>query len=454
MAKLEAAVLQMDGVALKPPPPIVEIGKRLRLAFVRSKPVGYSDLSHSELRKLPFAYWLAAEPSLEKTDPELLRLYWTVHLPEALQSSPRRAKRWLSTLFFTYCEYFDSANPEFLDFATRFLSALQQAQGLFAEKLRGMHRTHSFFSPGDVASRLANSFFLDHQNTVDMQLADMLLWPRFVVSGLGCAVFKAGLSLPGVHYKQTQTIIRIMDWNKLLPADVVKTDLRVPFANAMLSHWGREKPADSIKNILIDFFVRVYGDPRFSGHRQFQWHGVAPQAMGSFLNWLTGDTLRGFMKLLQRTADDIWVHRQKFWMAYYEKGCIDEAWLALGYDAFLQASKLKSDEKGMGFGRIESGASNNQSVLLLKIGDLIFTEWSHNGSLRASHQSDEMAPNLYQNIYQGAALRSIVSMDFHYGMNVNPQLVHSNSSGGTWQRKARDFICRHTGVCLTDENIL
>jgi hypothetical protein len=176
--------------------------------------------------------------------------------------------------------------------------------------------------------------------------------------------------------------------------------------------------------------------------------------MGSFLNWLTGDTLRGFMKLLQRTADDIWVHRQKFWMAYYEKGCIDEAWLALGYDAFLQASKLKSDEKGMGFGRIESGASNNQSVLLLKIGDLIFTEWSHNGSLRASHQSDEMAPNLYQNIYQGAALRSIVSMDFHYGMNVNPQLVHSNSSGGTWQRKARDFICRHTGVCLTDENIL
>ena len=196
------------------------------------------------------------------------------------------------------------------------------------------------------------------------------------------------------------------------------------------------KPSDSIKNILIGFFLKDYGDPRFKGHRQYQWEGVDSEAIATFLNWLTGDTLRGFMKLLQRTADDIWMHRQKFWMAYYEKGYIDEAWLALGNDAFRQAEQLQSDQKGMGYGRLESGATNNQSVMFLKIGDIIFTEWSHNGSLRANHENEA------------------TTMDFHHGMNAHTSLVHSNSSGGTWQRKARFFISRHTGVFLNDWDIL
>jgi hypothetical protein len=454
MPRLEEAVRLMDEVAVQAPPPMPEIGKRLRLAYLKARTSAYADLSRSEIRRMPFAYWLDKEPSLQQTDPELIRLYWDEYLPEAVQSSPRRAKRWLSPLFFTYCEHFDPANPTFRDFANRFLKAIALAQGLFAEKLRELHRTHNFFSPTDAPPRLANFFFLDQSKSIDTLMMELLLWPSFAMSRFGTAIFNAGLQLPGERLKQGQTILRLMDWNKRLPAPVVKTDLRIAFADALLKHWGRQKPADSIKGVLIEFFVRVYGDPRYEGHRQFQWQGVSPQALGTFLNWLTGDTLRGFMKLLQRTADDIWMHRQKFWMAYYEKGYIDEAWLALGQDALWEAKRLLVDEKGMGYGNLEGGATNNQSVMFLKIGDLVFTEWSHNGSLRAYRDGYEKTPRLYQKSYHGADLRAAMSLDFHDGSNINPGLVHSHSDKGTWQRKARDFIRSNTGVAMSDWEIV
>lgn len=81
-------------------------------------------------------------------------------------------------------------------------------------------------------------------------------------------------------------------------------------------------------------------------------------------------------------------------MAYYDAGHIEEAWLALGWDARTVAKKLQVDERGMGFGRLEGGAAPNQSVLLLKIGHLVFTEWSHNGSLRAYVDGERGTPRL------------------------------------------------------------
>ena len=454
MTKLEEAVRRMDDVAIQAPPPMLEIGRRLRLSFERSRSKGYSDLGQSELRKLPYAYWLSDSACLTEIDPKLVTLYWTVHLPAALSSSHRRAKRWLSPLFFTYCENFDPTSQNFRDFASRLLYGLQSAQGLFADKLREMHRIYGFLNPAEAPKQLATYFFLNLDKTIDAQMAEMMFWPNFFASGLGCEIFRAGLSFPGERYKEMQVVLRLMDWNKRLPALVVKTDMRVPFADSLLKHWGRQKPPDSLKGILIEFFVRVYGDPRFESHRQFQWKGVSPQATGTLLNWLTGDTLRGFIRLLQRTADDIWMYRQKFWMAYYDKGHIDEAWLALGQDALREVKRLSTEEKGIGFGRLDGGAANNQSVMFLKIGEFVFTEWSHNGSLRAFRHGGEQAPSLYQKRYHGADLRAAVSMDFHGGMNLNPGLVHSHSDKGTWQRKARDFIKAHTGVKMNDREII
>lgn len=451
--KLQAVVQTMDAVAVLSPPPVQAIGQRLRMAFERERPDHYRGVSISELRKLPFAYWLPPAPSLPLTDPDLVQRYWAEALPQAIQSGHRREKRWLLPLFFAYCESFDTGDQWFFDFAKRVSIAVGRSNGAFAAKLADMQRDVAFFQPNLVGPRLANAL-LANPRRLDDSFADYLLWPGFVDTQLGHAVLEAAMGLGAERLREWSVIARLLDWVKRLASPVQKSRLRIAFADALLTPWYRKQPPDTVKSVLMSFFVGTYGDPRMEGHRQYQWKGVSSEAISVLMTWLAGDTLRGFMRVLERTADEIWSFRRKFWMAYYEAGHIEEAWLALGWDARTVAKKLQVDERGMGFGRLEGGAAPNQSVLLLKIGHLVFTEWSHNGSLRAYVDGERGTPRLYAAEYHGTDLRAPISMDFHGGMNVNPELRHMNSTGGTWQRKARDFIRQQTGVFVSDREIL
>jgi len=454
MVKLEAAIQLLDDQGIPPPPPdMLEIGERLRRVYASARDNQYKSLGRSELRKLPFAYWLQFEPDLSVVEPDLVRKYWVDNLPEALSLSPKRSKRWLTPLYFVYCEKFSSTDSEFKKYSSNFLEAVNKAQGLFAQKLLSLHESVRFFSPSEAPGRLAAYFFLDRSKSLDALLQGLELRPAFFGSSFGNAVLRSGLSLAVDSLREEQTIQRLLDWVKRGPSSVVKTDFRVPFANALLGCWAGRRPPDYLKNSLIEFFLAHYGDPRFQNHLHYQWDGVSAQAKGVILNWLTGDTLRGFMKLL-RAADKMWLYRQKFWMAYYDQGHIEEAWIALGDDAWARLNTLKNEDKGLGCGRLEGGASSDQSILLLKIGDLVFSEWTHNGSLRAYKEGSKDAPRLYQRSYHGSELRDPVSLDFHNGMNMRPELTHAHSVNGSWQRKARDFIRRHTSVHLSDSEIL
>lgn len=451
--KLQALVQSMDVVMVMKPPPIEAIGRRLRVTYARASADHYRGLSSGDVRKLPYAYWLPPEQPLHEIHASLVQRYWVSALPEAIQSGPRRAKRWLTPLLFTYCESFDADDDWFKDFAERLATTVLACEGTFADRLKGLQREVSFFNPALVPGRLADAL-MRHPRRLDDAFDAHLLWPKFTDTPLGEAVFEAALDLDSNRLCDWTVITRILEWEKRLSARVVKTANRVKFADALLRPWLQRQAPDAIKAGLIEFFVRVYGDPRMAGTKQYHWHGVSQQALSVLMSWLAGDTLRGFMRVLERTADEIWKYRQKFWMAYYSAGHIQEAWLALGSRAAWFAKQLQADQRGLGFGTLDSGATPNQSVLLLKIGQLVFSEWSHNGSMRAYVEGGEDTPNLYGSSYHGGDLRAAVSMDFHDGMNVNPQLAHMNSPGGTWQRKGRDFIGEHTGIYLDDQEIL
>lgn len=450
MAQLASAVATMGQPTIQTPPPMEEIGLRLRRIYQSSRESGYAGLSVNDVRKLPYAYWLQDERPLPETDPDLVRLYWEEYLLAGVQGSSRRGKRWLTPLFFVYCASFDPADSVFAAYARRLAATLAKASGPFAAHMQGLQSQFEFFVPGQAPRRLAERFFMDARGTPDLYLSEMLLWPGFSDTRLGRAVFAAGLTLAPEALRTQEVVTRLLQWSKRLAVPVSQTELRVPFADALLKPWSGRQPPDDVKKTLLAFFIRTYGDPRTM---RIRWEGVSEQALAVLLRWLTGDTLRGFMKLLERTADEIWMHRQKFWMAYYDAGYIDEAWLALGSAARIEANRLKVDELGMGYSQLEGSVTSDQSVLLLKVGHLVFTEWSHNGSLRAYREDDPRAPKLYQRDYYGADLRAAVSLDFHEGMNANPELRHMNSEGGTWQRKARDLIRRHTGVNMRNADI-
>lgn len=90
MQLLEAAVAAMDDPGIVPPPQdMASIGERMRRAYARSRARGYADLSKSEKRKLPFAYWVESDPVLSQVEPDLVRQYWDKHLPEALRATPK-----------------------------------------------------------------------------------------------------------------------------------------------------------------------------------------------------------------------------------------------------------------------------------------------------------------------------------------------------------------------------
>lgn len=456
MQALEKVVHAMDKVDVVAPPDVLSIGERLRKTYAEARKDGYVGLPKSALRKLPFAYWVDRLPELPVTDPELVEKYWNHALVEAVQGNPRRAKRWLAPLFYVYCLAFDRDSPSFIDFSQRLNRVLSVSIGAYASKLNEMNAVVSFFNPAAAPSALAKSVFASNAKSLDQIFQDYLLWPGFVDSNLGQAVLKAGLKLPATYIIELATIGLLFTWVNRQAAPIHKSPLRIEFANAVLEAWYRKRPSEALKKILIEFFIKQnsYGDPRIEGFRQYQWQGVSDKALSTILGWLAGDTLRGFMTLLARTADQIWRHRQKFWMAYYDRGYIDEAWLALGPDALHQVRTLTAETRAIGFGRLEGGAANNQSVLLLRIGDLVFTEWSHNGSLRAYWDERPQTPKLYHSTYSGEELRAARSLDFHDGLNMRPELAHHHSDSGTWQRKARDFIRRHTGVHLADGEIV
>jgi len=451
--KLQLVAHSMDAVVVAPPPPMEVIGKRLRRAFVLARGDGYQAVSLGQFRKLPYAYWLHPEPPLPLTDRALVQRYWTVVLPQATGSGSRRAKRWLTPLFFTYCEAFNPTDPWFKELAMRLRAAIGTIEGPFAEKLTSLQLEVAFFEPDAVPMNLAKAL-ISHPERLELALSNFMLWQGFVDTPLGAAVFEAALGQGVQRLRDWTVIARLLDWVKRLSSPVAKSRHRVRFADALLKPWYRNRPPDRVKLTLVEFFVRVYGDPRIEGHRQYQWQGVSAEAISALMTMLAGDTLRGFMRILERTADDIWLYRRKFWMAFYDAGHIEEVWLALGFDARKEAKKLLVDERGMGFGRLEGGALTNHSVLLLKIGHIVFTEWSHNGSLRAYDDGADHTPALYQVSYHGTDLRVPLSKDFHGGMNINPELRHMNSAGGTWQRKARDFIRRETGVYINDREVI
>ncbi|MFC3147241.1 EH signature domain-containing protein [Piscinibacterium candidicorallinum] len=451
---LEGVTRAMDLAAFSAPPGKVEvIGMRMRRAYDRARAQGYATVSASEMRKLPYAWWIRGQPPLHELHPELVGRYWREALPRALQDGPRRARRWLMPLFFTYCDAFDPGNGWFLEYASRLKRMIDLTPGAPCDQLRQLHAEVGFFEPARAPSGVAASFMAS-ADPIDRWLERNRLWAGFVDTAIGAAAFRAALAGRGDVFAIERAVERAMAWAASAAAPIESSVHRIDFAEALLTPWVRRQPPDSLKTRLTRLFMERYKDPRIAGHRAHAWKGVSQDALRVLLGWLAGDTLRGFIRILEQTADDIWRYRQRFWMAYYEAGHVDEVWLALGPDASRLVRRLRSEVLGLGAGEMEGGAARNQSVMLLRIGQLVFTEWSHNGSLRAYAETDPDAPRLYQSSYHGADLRDAESMDFHDGMNERPQLTHFNSQGGGWQRKARDFIRRHTGIHLDDEEIL
>lgn len=450
------ATIAEPRASLPPPPPESGLAERLRKLFNREMERGYWGISRNSYRKLPYAYFVEGRFSLDEEHPVLVDRYWNEILPDALRSSERRCNRWLGPLVRCYLDTFNAASPEFNRFAKRLVGLIEGAtgQGQLLSELRRLDGKYQFFSPKRVTDEVA-----EYARGQFRQLAppfELLLEQfGFINTSLGKATLRSFVATASSSLRERDQVYGLLQWVERLETSVARGDCSALFADALLGAWHGRQPDDSVRRTLLQFFIAQYGDPRTGGNRQIRWAGVSDEALMVILRWLAGDTLRAFIKILQQTADEIWEYREKFWMAYYDAGHIDEVWLALGRHARLYARDIDRAEGQRRYGSLDgTGVQRQHSVLLIKIGDLVFSEWSHSGSLRALQDSDPRAPTLYLSEYDGERLRDAGSLDFHDGRLQRKALRHDGSSYGTWQRAARDFIRKNTGIYLSDAEIL
>jgi hypothetical protein len=135
-----------------------------------------------------------------------------------------------------------------------------------------------------------------------------------------------------------------------------------------------------------------------------------------------------------------WDYRRAFWSAYIEKKVVSNAWVAFGTSGAQVATRISDDtgDKLMRRFATLGGAGADQAVLLLKIGDLVVADWSHNGRLRIWRRGGNKSPEFNLKSYLASELRSDSDFD----------TVHLPPDG--WQARTEAYIRRHTGIPVTE----
>ena len=434
-------------------PDLRTVGERTYSAFERVQFAPHSATPRQrDWRHIPYALWLGAERGLHNHTP-LIDHYFEVAVPEALTS--RRPLKWGRGLLHTYLQGFNPDSPVFLKLAQaartffldpRVLASLSETE---ANGLERLITTLDVLDPRSGPQRVANDILglPDDKTLLDWQTRHGLT-AGFWLNNFCRQAFSEALQAPEDVRRDLRYIQRMCAW-AVHDAGTPQQRFRYPicrdeFAYSLLSPWFENTPPPEVQHTLMSELLRTLGDPR---HNHAGWLGVRREAIETASRWLTGRTMDAFFEILQHTQDDIGPYRRRFWEAYFHAGHILEAWVALGEDAAKELQKI--DVRGeLHHAKILGKISPKQCVLMLRMGHILFCDWSHQGRLRAIDIHSRQAPKLYQTQYELFELRFATPLDFNQGRLDDPGLLHLESELGGWQDTAREFIAQHLGIDL------
>ena len=439
-------------------PDLRTVGERTYSAFERVQFAPHSATPRQrDWRHIPYALWLDAEHGLHTHTP-LTDRYFDVAVPEALNT--RRPLKWGRGLLHTYLQGFNPENPVFVKLAhtareffldPRVLASLSETE---ANGLERLISTLDVLDPLNGPVHVANDILgLPTDKTLAQWQERHALTQGFWLNNFCKQAFIEALQAPEEVRSTLAYVKRICEWamhDMGKPTQRLRYPLcRDEFAYSLLSPWFDRNPPQDLKNALLSELLRTLGDPR---HNHAGWLGVRREAIETASRWLTSRTMDAFFEILRHTEDDIGPYRRRFWEAYFHAGHILEAWIALGEQAVEQLQKIDQSGK-LGYGelsyaKILGQISPNQCVLMLRMGNILFCDWSHQGRLRAISASAKQAPKLYQTEYELFQLRFPTTLDFNDGQLDDPGLLHYESELGGWQDTARHFIGQHLGIHL------
>lgn len=388
-------------------------------------------LTNRQWRETPWVLW--HEPGMPVSLPGFLD-----RLGRELEKSSG-SRRWRN-LIRSYLLHFNSERPGMQAVREKIVSAIARLPTLamWAE-LHGKYRLFDRSGPSTVAAAVLDSRAPLEAMSQSLQLVGIL-----ADGGFSRAIDLELASEVRTRLQSNQ--LEISEVRQLLDGLVTSTNTlrfpqhRVSWANALLMPWQEREPTADLRQLLLEFFLNVYRDPRL--HPQ-HWQQVNATASTIFRRWLARVSLDQFFDIISKNALDYhWRFRRQFWQAYLRVDAIDDAWIALGRDAQAYARSLR--ESGAEFAAL-SGAQASQSVMILRIGGLIISEWSHNGSCRAWDAGDAKAPRLMRRSYARTdfVTDSLVIQGDRRGLS------HTGSEGGLWQGRLSTFIQNRTNIRVT-----
>ena len=231
---------------------------------------------------------------------------------------------------------------------------------------------------------------------------------------------------------------RVMEWAALEGQKFSYPRLKTHFIESLLLPWIERNPNDEIINLTQSFLIDLFGDPRLGGA---SWKSIDEKAMRIIRGWLVKRALAQFLDVVDETApDQQWKYRRAFWMAYYNKGVITDAWVAFGKNGANKAEQIarrNKDNSWLSFGHLFGSGDSDHAVLILRIGNMIVADFSHNGKCRLWDARNERAPKPYNKNYDRADLTNSRS---------DSEYIHSNSSGYLWQGRVASEINNMTGI--------
>ncbi len=393
-------------------------------------------VKHRDWRYAPWVFWL--QDDAVANNQLIVETFFA-------KATSRNSSSWIKSLIFAYFTQFPVASPTLSRVAGRLQSILAAQQWPSIRAWYERHQQLKLFDPANAPRYLAGHLL--NCSSIQEGLSALGLDAsitqaannQFMASSYQAALEFSRNTLSNSHAAPETVLERLIEWS--LPVPASNNGLRYPhllgaLAESMLLPWSAKQPDAQLKERIKKFLLARIGDPRL---HPGAWQQVNPRATEIFRKWLAGETLLQFFDLLSRTADDIWAYRKKFWMAYYNKGAIGDAWFSLGQNAYALGRQLKLRQPELTYATL-SGAAADQSVLIMHLGDFVVAEWSHSGKCRFWRNTDRRAPKLYEKYYDANDLRAICQYE----------QIHYSSANGTWQRQIANFLRHETQIYIPE----
>ncbi len=383
-----------DAAPMPPEPALRALRQRLEAA-IRAN--GGSDLARRDLRSAPFVLWdteLAAP-----VRPRLLDL---------VLRHARTSDATLRNLIEAWLLHFDPASAQTASAGAAIAAQLRYSRDPRLSIWATAHRQFQLFDhragpaalakallggPGDGASLLAETGFDD---------------PLRAASGYLKAAQQAMLAQAPAAFRSgrgAESAERLIGF--VAPARAPRfRDTRHAIGKALLRPWldGGMTPAEPVRDVVRGFLLHTFADPRVKPQN---WSALGEAETAVVRRWLARASLKTFFRIIADYAlDSQWRYREAFWTACLDRGVIDDAQLALA--GRVHASARATRELGEAVAKLEgSGVQSNHSVLLLRVGPLVFCEWSHLGKLRVWSSDWKTAPKLDRSLYERVDLMEL-----------------------------------------------